>query len=303
VQQSEETSFAYKYPFSEEAKGIVKRMHDLDSRECLQLAKSRVEEALEKGKIEFKELGFGQKESIASYAYARLLVSTLPYYIIERYALAEAKRSSAAMTIDKEPNILRIADELKIKLDHKKEFTTDIFTFLKCTPNLQEYQLVNQRLSKGMVRLAKYEVCGILVNPMSAKIKQGLPIPRREIPQNIISFSRELKGFKETLDLGRSPKTQDWIEKLLQHPIPDVRQRVVYLVLAPYLVNVRKLDVDEAYRIIVEYIDKCRALDPSTKVTNSQIRYHCNYAKAKGRRPLSYERAKELLSGVMQFTS
>ena len=41
-----------------------------------------------------------------------------------------------------------------------------------------------------------------------------------------------------------------WIEKLLDTPIDDYRKNAVNLILAPYLINVRKLSYDAALNII-----------------------------------------------------
>jgi hypothetical protein len=44
--------------------------------------------------------------------------------------------------------------------------------------------------------------------------------------------------------------TIPWIEKLLQTPTADYRKNAVNLILAPYLINVKKLSYDDALNII-----------------------------------------------------
>jgi Primase X len=44
--------------------------------------------------------------------------------------------------------------------------------------------------------------------------------------------------------------TISWIEKLLETPIDDYRKNAVNLILAPYLINVKKLSYDTALTII-----------------------------------------------------
>jgi hypothetical protein len=75
----------------------------------------------------------------------------------------------------------------------------------------------------------------------------------------------------------------------------------VNLILAPYLVNTKGIDVEQAAKIIIEYIDRCRAIDPNTKINERYIEYQCDYAKKKGLRPLSLSRAKELLGEQINF--
>ena len=73
------------------------------------------------------------------------------------------------------------------------------------------------------------------------------------------------------------------------------------LILAPYLVNTKGLDVEQASRRIIVYIERCKQIDPSTKINDRYIEYQCNYAKRKGLRPLSMERARELLGEHIDF--
>lgn len=298
----EETDFIYRYPFSVEAKSFINGIEAGDNRKYLVLAKSRIEEAIDKGKLEYKEVDMLKNESVVTYAYARILVSTLPPHLIDKYALAEARRSAAAMFSDTEQNIIKITEELGIKINYiKNRFEMDVITFLKSASVLQEYQLVNQKVLNGNVIIEKPELCGLLVSPMFLKIKRGLPIPKNEIPKNILSYANGIKSFDkvEKIDI----RNNDWIDALLNNPIPDVRQRAVYLILAPYLVNIKKLDVEEAFNIIHAYIEKCRLIDPHTRITDMQIRYYCNYAKLKGRKPISRKKAEELLNGVINFSS
>ena len=80
-----------------------------------------------------------------------------------------------------------------------------------------------------------------------------------------------------------------------------MRHRVVNLILAPYLINVRGMSEEGAFKTISAYIERCRAVDPNTKVNDSYIKYQCAYAKKKGLRPLSLVHARELLGSYVDF--
>ena len=99
----------------------------------------------------------------------------------------------------------------------------------------------------------------------------------------------------------KGQKTFRWIERLLQTPIPDVRHRTVNLILAPYLVNVRNMSPEEAFKVINDYIERCKKVNPDTKIGEQYIRYQCNYAKKRGMRPLALQKAKELLGGLVEL--
>jgi hypothetical protein len=46
----------------------------------------------------------------------------------------------------------------------------------------------------------------------------------------------------------------------LQTPIGDYRKNAVSLILAPYLINIKKLSSDDAFNIIKEWLDKCNEI-------------------------------------------
>jgi hypothetical protein len=62
---------------------------------------------------------------------------------------------------------------------------------------------------------------------------------------------------KVSASLNASPVRHYWIEKLLQTPIPDYRRKCIWRILAPYLINVRKLSPEQSFAIISDWLDKC----------------------------------------------
>ncbi len=301
----EKLSFAYRYPFSDEARDVVgKSGTPQDSIPFLRLAKARIEEGLASGSIAYKDILYGQRESVLGYAYARLMASALPMHALSAYAVAEARRSCSAMSSDSAANISRLLAELGISSAHSNgDFTMDIVTFLMNSTGQEDYALVNQRVSSGSVRMGRQELAGMAIRTVTERIMKGLPIPRKEIPKLVLDYAKEIRLPKEEARMANSTRSIGWIERLLLNPIPDIRQRVVGLVLAPYLVTVRGLDVEDASKVISGYIEKCKAMDPNTRITDAQIRYQCNYAKSKGMRPLSLKKAEELLSPVIDMDS
>jgi hypothetical protein len=84
-----------------------------------------------------------------------------------------------------------------------------------------------------------------------------------------------------------------WIESLLQSPIllSDGRKYCLWRILAPYLMNVRKLQYEESFNIIKEWLDRCnqvRRLDfnPNTKLKETLARVGSYY-------PISLEKLKQ----------
>ena len=300
--------FAYKYPFTAKAKGIVRESSaDKISAETkeriLKSAAARVSEAFKNGKIEAYRLRMdsAKLENVLAYPYARLLASSIPRNdLAQKYIRAEAKRCSSFLYLEDKDVLGAIASELGINLKYDGDkYSIGFVEYLQSAPQENQFRLVNQELSLGIVHMNFQKTASFLSEPIALAMSAGFPIPKGQIPKDIIDYSKAIKLPKPKLSaLGRS---SDWIENILANPIPDVRQRVVGLILAPYLVNVKKMDPDAAYPIILEYINKCRQIDNSTRITDAQIMYQCKYAKEKGMRPLSFTKAKELLAGIIDL--
>ncbi len=86
-----------------------------------------------------------------------------------------------------------------------------------------------------------------------------------------------------------------WIEHLLTTPIPDFRKLIVDIVLASYLINIRKLSFEESYIIIRNWLDRCNELnklDNYRNFVNYRIPYALKYAMNKQIGPMSKEKIK-----------
>ncbi len=296
--------FAYKYPFSKEAKEYVARLAPRFDSAMMEMGKSRLEHALVRSRIDYStsKLKEVRHKSILSYIYARMLVSALNSKIaVDRYVRAEARRCGEALREESDGNIIRLAKELGVDISYDNGFSMHFSGFLKLSPKTPEYALARQDLGKGMVSMQKYKAAGIIESAIKAEVSKGLPIPAKELPREVVLYSKGIKVPVPKISIKADERRYDWIAKLLATPIADVRHRVVNLVLAPYLVNVKGMSEDDAVKAIADYIERCKQIDPTTRVNESYIRYQCRYAKARGSRPLSYDKAAELLRGVISL--
>jgi hypothetical protein len=305
--------FAYRYPFSDEAKRIVEKQEDRINIKYLDMAAKHIDNALA-GNLAYKEIKMDsiRLDYVMAYLYSRLLLSAVKRRdIIKSYALAEARRSAEILPVSDDSEIKRIAAELGIEMNssfdsvrgnRQNEFAMSFMDYVNNTPKDKGFALVNQKLSNGVVLLNKTQLSRIIERAIEGEISKGLPIKSSDLPKQVIEYSKTLR-FKTIAKAEQSSKkgSEAWIEKLLQTPIADVRHRTVNLILAPYLVNTKGFDVEQAAKIIIEYIERCRAIDPNTKINERYIEYQCDYAKKKGLRPLSLSRAKELLGSQINF--
>jgi hypothetical protein len=298
--------FAYKYPFSQEAKEVVAelKVESVDPH-YLQEGIAQIKSALKEGKI-LRERVMGISELkykyIMGYVYARMLVSALgDGYSISRFASAEAELAGELLATDT-VELTKIANELGLSV--RKEdgsFAIAFEQFVSVPKKDGSMMLINQNLSNGVVSVDEFQLRKLVQGAIEKEIRSRLPIERRSLPKEILDAAKELAPQGQRVALKSRPGSYSWIEKLLETPIADVRHRSVNLIFAPYLVNVKGLDVESATKQIVDYIEKCKAINPNTKINESYIKYQCAYAKKKGMRPLSMVRAKDLLREVAEF--
>lgn len=106
---------------------------------------------------------------------------------------------------------------------------------------------------------------------------------------------------------GKPTHHISWIETLLQTPIDDYRKNAIGLILAPYLINIKKSPYDEASVTIRDWLKKCyqlRSLDPNF---DYRIKYSLNSAIRKLQLPIRFstlerknKRLHKILSDKMQ---
>jgi hypothetical protein len=63
-----------------------------------------------------------------------------------------------------------------------------------------------------------------------------------------------------------------WIEQLLNTPVGDYRKFAIWRILAPYLVNIKKLSYEEAFDVIKDWLNKCSKITPLSFNANQRIR-------------------------------
>lgn len=95
------------------------------------------------------------------------------------------------------------------------------------------------------------------------------------IQKKIISFNENSNNNKNIHKINYNTHLHyyQWIEKLLQTPIEDFRKLVLWRILYPYLINVRKLSDDESFYILKQWLDKCNLLRKLDFNYNQKIRY------------------------------
>jgi len=84
-----------------------------------------------------------------------------------------------------------------------------------------------------------------------------------------------------------------WIEQLLKNPVDDGRHRILWLIVAPYLVNVKHLSPQEAEREALNYLEQCDKVRRIQGGLRGLARYYVRRSARIGLKPLSLLTMKE----------
>jgi hypothetical protein len=85
---------------------------------------------------------------------------------------------------------------------------------------------------------------------------------RRYLINQKIKELNKKREIKERLSYQsiKSNSNIFWIEKLLNTPISDFRKNATNLILAPYLINIKKLSYQESFDILIEWLKRCDSI-------------------------------------------
>jgi hypothetical protein len=100
--------------------------------------------------------------------------------------------------------------------------------------------------------------------------------------------NRRLRHQKFDAIPGVVPSIIPWTEKLLTMSLPDYRKYCIWRILAPYLVNIRKLSDEQASHIIKEWLKKCSSVKRISFDDSSRIRYDIQSVRKRGFYPIGW---------------
>ena len=89
------------------------------------------------------------------------------------------------------------------------------------------------------------------------------------------------------------------IEKVLQTLLDGYRKFVVWCILAPYVINIRKNTPEETFGTIKNWLDKCSQLREVDFSPNYLVKYNINSAERNGYLPISLEKLKKIHTCTM----
>jgi DNA polymerase family B len=180
----------------------------------------------------------------------------------------------------------------------KKKHYTGIFEDMNQDPDIKGMEGIKSdkphwinQIHYNFVDDLKYDDTGLLhefrlhLADLDVKLKNE----RRRLETKQQNSNSNYYGFPT----NSIPKSYQWIEdKLLQTAIPDHRKYTAELLLAPYLINIKHLQVGNTYSLIKHWILKCNALtrlEPSTEYFDNKIKTAINNSLQNGIPPIKKE--------------
>ena len=83
-----------------------------------------------------------------------------------------------------------------------------------------------------------------------------------------------------------------WIETLLEIPITDFRKNATNLILAPYLINIKKISYQESFDIVINWLKKCDSVRKLNFNPKYLAKFALNIARQKSIPPMKLETLK-----------
>jgi Primase X len=113
------------------------------------------------------------------------------------------------------------------------------------------------------------------------------------VDQRIKESQRQKEIEKYRKKYGNDVNNINWIEILLDTPISDYRKNAISLILAPYLITIKKLPYTDAFDIIKDWLNKCDSLRRLDSNFNYRIKYALENSIKHGYLPMKFETLKE----------
>lgn len=103
----------------------------------------------------------------------------------------------------------------------------------------------------------------------------------------------KLKRKRSAYHATTTNRSISWIESLLKTSIEDYRKFVMWRILAPYLINIKKLSYDEAFTVMKDWLKECGKMTPLDFSASNRIKDNLKAAMKVGYLPISLNDLKE----------
>jgi len=285
-----------RYPFTPHSRRFFDKLpieESFSSVEVLRQAESRLLGAVKRQRY---ERHISELIEFSSF-FVSALIASQDQFLGQKFAEMEsgaAKDFFATERVQNKPEILKDCFEIKLSPSEVAAYVYSIpvVDYLRAITKFelrsQRWKLVNRPLEKGVVYLTENDANDLFGDLSEKMIYSGVKNLRK------VTFPKQLVGIRERIvpylppQKVKSGRGYLYIEELLAHPVSDGRHRLTWLVLAPYLVNVKNLEERDA-------VDRIRTFVAAKGETSSMkrfIEYNVKRAKRNGLMPPTFMKLK-----------
>jgi hypothetical protein len=288
-----------RYPFAPRSRKFFESIpveDGLASRDVIAQTQSRLLSSI--GRVKY-EPHLSELVEFSSF-FAAALVASQDSVLSSRFSKKEAERAKEFF-VGEEPRakVTAVAEcfgntlQLEDEGNGRPSYTLPFEGYLMLVSRYElaknpKWKLARQALDRGLDRMSDNMLNDFFGDCAFGAIAEGVRNLRRA------PFPKQLLGVKlDVIQYVPSPKPRTnkgylYVEDLLAHPVSDGRHRLTWLVLAPYLVNVKKLDDEQA-------IEKIRAFVAAAGETSAMrrfVEYNVRRARRNGLLPPTFSTLK-----------
>lgn len=288
-----------RYPFAPKSRRFFESIpveDGLASREVIAQTENRLMGAL--GRVKY-EPHISELIEFSSF-FAAALVASQDASLASKFSKKEAERAKQlfAREVPTE-KVVAMSECFGLRMEQRKsgsgqsDYAVPFEGYLSLVSRFEmtkspKWKLSRQALANGTVYLSENMLNDLFGDCAQAAIADGVRNLRRA------PFPRQLQATRNRVIQYVPPqKTKPgkgylYVEELLKHPVSDGRHRLIWLVLAPYLVNVKKMEDEEA-------IEKIRAFVSVAGETSNLKRfaeYNVRRARRNGLLPPTFSNLK-----------
>ena len=151
-----------------------------------------------------------------------------------------------------------------------------------------EWKLVRRALGDGTVFLSDNLLSDLFGECARMAVAEGVKNLKRAVfPRQLADVRTNAMEFVP-VQKPRTGRGYNYVDELLKHPVTDGRHRFVWLVLAPYLINVKKVENEEAIEKIRGFV----SVGGETADLRRFVEYNVRRARRNGLFPPTFSRLK-----------
>ncbi len=254
-----------RYPFAPRSRKFFESIpveEGLASRDVVSQAQGRLMSSL--GRVRY-EPHMSELIEFSSF-FAAALVASQEGFLAGRFAKKEAERSKEFFVKERPQAKVSVMSECfgaraevlgsdggRAQYDMAFENYLSLVSKYELTKS-PNWKLVRQALGGGTVFLSDNLLNDLFGDCAQTAIAEGVKNLRRAaFPKQLLNLKASVMDYVP-VQKPRTGKSYSYVDDLLKHPVSDGRHRFVWLVLAPYLVNVRKLENEEAIEKIRAFV-------------------------------------------------